>query len=217
MLHFKILSSLKISGLSQSNKCWISIPTILNEFSGLDFCAKSLPGVQSAVILYGISYKQEEAMNISTLCFIYQVQLLRKKQPIITHTHKKKSKIKEGLVKEKKLGILQIWTWQDIRKTKKILSGRKPDEKVAEEQRRKGRRAWKQHPFKTFSYLCPLSQPLNHWWVHSPQTLCKKKQRGYMKLSTTALPLGSEEYLMKTVSRSLLPFNFQKPLSLILF
>ncbi|KAF2981205.1 hypothetical protein EK904_014556, partial [Melospiza melodia maxima] len=91
-----------------------------------------------------------------------RVQLLKKKQPIITPKKKKKSKIKEGLVKEKKLGILQIQAWQDIRKTKKILSGRTPDEKVAEEQRRKGRRARKQHPFKTFSQLCPRSQPLNH-------------------------------------------------------
>lgn len=34
------------------------------------------------------------------------------------YTKKKKiSKIKEGLVKEKKLGIRQIRTWQDIRKT----------------------------------------------------------------------------------------------------
>lgn len=66
-------------------------------------------------------------MDISIFCFIHKVQLLRKKQPIITA--KKKSKIKEGLVKEKKLGILQIQTWQDIRKTKKILYGRKSEEK----------------------------------------------------------------------------------------
>lgn len=37
-----------------------------------------------------------------------------------THTQKKKSTIKEGLVKQKKLGILQTQTRQDIRNTKKI-------------------------------------------------------------------------------------------------
>lgn len=216
MLHFKILSSLKISGLSVKQMLnfysyhfkpiqWAGLPC--KNSSRCPICCDSLwhflQTRRSNEYFYFVLYipgsaVEEEAANY------------------YTHTQKK-SKIKEGLVKEKKLGILQIWTWQDIRKTKKILSWRKPDEKVAEEQRRKGRRAWKQHPFKTVSYLCPLSQPLNHWWVHSPQTLCKKKQRGHMKLSTTALPLGSEEYLMKTVSRSLLPFNFQKPLSLILF
>lgn len=135
---------------------------------------------------------------------------------------KKKSKIKEGFVKEKKLGILQIWTWQDIRKTKKILCRRKPDEIVAEEQRRKGRNSVGEGHIKSilsrpFPHLCPLSQPLHHWWAHSPQTFSKKKQRGYMKLSITALPLGQEEYVMKNIIRSLLLFNFQKPLSLILF
>lgn len=63
---------------------------MLKQVSGLDFWAKTLPGAQPAVILYGISYKQEETTGISTLCFIHKFQLLRKKQPIITHTHTKK-------------------------------------------------------------------------------------------------------------------------------